>query len=107
MADQQQQPPPNQLAAAFPAPPFFWKQFTPENIEHIEKLRAEQLVKQDIVDKSSYRLPPRILDLPTELRFLQPPESPASGRYRCFGKGFTVCWVPRQIGDFKSGKERY
>ncbi|ESZ94301.1 hypothetical protein SBOR_5297 [Sclerotinia borealis F-4128] len=77
MADQQQ-PPPNQIAAVLPSPPFLWKQFTPENVEHIEKLRAGKYANQGVTDKLSYKLPPRILDLPSELRFLQPPEPPES-----------------------------
>ncbi|KAG4032868.1 hypothetical protein MFRU_006g03290 [Monilinia fructicola] len=88
MADQQQPPPPqpNQLAAAHPGPPSFWKHFTPDNIERIEKLRAEKSTSQKSADKSSYKLPPRILDLPVELRYLQPPEPPTSGSYRTLGQ---------------------
>ncbi|KAB8294063.1 hypothetical protein EYC80_009519 [Monilinia laxa] len=88
MADQQQPPPPqpNQLAAAHPGPPSFWKHFTPDNIERIEKLRAEKSTNQKGADKPSYKLPPRILDLPVELRYLQPPEPPTSGSYRTLGQ---------------------
>ncbi|QSZ35958.1 hypothetical protein DSL72_007080 [Monilinia vaccinii-corymbosi] len=90
MADQQQPPPPlpppNQLAAAHPGPPPFWKHFTPDNIERIEKLRAEKSANQKVADKSSYTLPPRLLDLPVELRYLQPPEPPTTGSYRTLGQ---------------------
>ncbi|RAL67134.1 hypothetical protein DID88_007912 [Monilinia fructigena] len=88
MADQQQPPPPqpNQLAAAHPGPPSFWKHFTPHNIERIEKLRAEKSSNQRALIKPSYKLPPRILDLPVELRYLQPPEPPTSGSYRTLGQ---------------------
>jgi hypothetical protein len=92
MAEEQEQQPSNQAAAAFPAPPFFWQHFTPENVERIEQLRAAQSAKQDAATEPPSKLPPRILDLPTELRFLQPPDPPASGRYRSFGSAFTVCY---------------
>ncbi|KAI9650825.1 Mediator of RNA polymerase II transcription subunit 7 [Ciborinia camelliae] len=89
MADQQQ-PPPNQLAAVLPGPPLFWKQFTPDSIERIEKLRAENSADQKVADNSFYKLPPRILDLPAELRYLQPPEPPVSGNYRTFGHAYKI-----------------
>ncbi|TVY51556.1 Mediator of RNA polymerase II transcription subunit 7 [Lachnellula cervina] len=78
--------PPNPLAAAFPAPPPFWQSFTPENIERISKLRASQ----NPTKREENGLPPRILDLPPELRFLQPPEPPEEGVYRCFGDVFNL-----------------
>ncbi|PQE30278.1 hypothetical protein CJF32_00008177 [Rutstroemia sp. NJR-2017a WRK4] len=90
MAEEQEQQQSNQAAAAFPAPPFFWQHFTPENVERIEKLRAAQSAKQDVTTETSSKLPPRILDLPKELRFLQPPDPPASGRYRSFGSAYTI-----------------
>lgn len=95
MADQ---PPPNALAAAFPSPPPFYQHFTPENIQRIATLRAAQeaessslssdpkVSKPDDVTKA----PLRLLDLPPELRFLQPPEPPANGIYRSFGDVFNV-----------------
>jgi mediator of RNA polymerase II transcription subunit 7 len=92
MAEEQEQQQSNQVAAAFPAPPFFWQHFTPENVERIEKIRAAQSAKQDATAETSSKLPPRILDLPKELRFLQPPDPPASGRYRSFGSAYTVCY---------------
>lgn len=88
MADQQQ--PRTNLLAVPPGPPFFWKHFTTDNIERIEKLRAERSANQKIADKSSYKLPPRIRDLPADLRYLQPPEPPASGVYRSFGGIYRV-----------------
>jgi mediator of RNA polymerase II transcription subunit 7 len=95
MAEQQ---PANTLAAAFPTPPPFYQHFTTENLDRIAALRAE---KQETNTASSgpsdgpsdpddARLPLRILDLPPELRFLQPPEPPAAGIYRSFGDIFNV-----------------
>ncbi|TVY38259.1 Mediator of RNA polymerase II transcription subunit [Lachnellula subtilissima] len=78
--------PPNPLAAAFPAPPPFWQSFTPENLERISKLRAPQNRNR----REENGLPPRILNLPPELRFLQPPEPPVEGVYRCFGDVFNL-----------------
>jgi len=78
--------PPNTLAAAFPAPPPFWQSFTPENLERISKLRAPQ----NRTRREENGIPPRILNLPPELRFLQPPEPPVEGVYRCFGDVFNL-----------------
>jgi mediator of RNA polymerase II transcription subunit 7 len=90
MEEQQQQ---NVLAAAFPAPPPFWQNFTPENLNRISELRAVQsqaFAKPDLATE----LPIRLLDLPAELRCLQPPEPPAEGIYRCFGDLYNVRNVP-------------
>ncbi|KAF7861940.1 hypothetical protein EAF04_007821 [Stromatinia cepivora] len=89
MADQQQ-PQPNSIAQVPPGPPLFWKQFTPDNLERIEKLRADKIPNYKIADNSTYKLPPRIPDFPTELRYLQPPEPPATGIYRTFGQVQTI-----------------
>jgi len=81
MAEQQQA---NALAAAFPSPPPFWQHFTPENLSRIAALRAASTPDGKggaLLDAARARL----LDLPPELRFLQPPEPPAEGVYRCFG----------------------
>lgn len=87
MEEQQQ---PNPLAPAFPTPPPFWQQFTPENIARIEELREEQHKTESKPATSDYTLPPRLLDLPAELRCLQPPEPPVNGKYRCFGDYYDV-----------------
>lgn len=81
MAEQHQA---NPLASAFPTPPPFWQNFTPENIARIAELREAQSSPSDPA------LPIRLLDLPPELRCLQPPEPPADGRYRCFGDIYNV-----------------
>jgi mediator of RNA polymerase II transcription subunit 7 len=87
MEEQQQQQ--NVLAAAFPAPPPFWQNFTPENLTCISELRASQSQTSAKSDPAT-ELPIRLLDLPAELRCLQPPEPPADGIYRCFGDLYNV-----------------
>lgn len=85
-----EQPPPT-LTITYPTPPPFFKEFTHENIGRIEELRAAQAQggSNTKFDPAS-SLPARILDLPPELRCLQPPEHPADGFYRCFGIDHTV-----------------
>ncbi|RDW75460.1 hypothetical protein BP6252_06602 [Coleophoma cylindrospora] len=80
MAEQSQQ---SALGATFPAPPPFWQAFTPENVDRIAQLRAAQAGEAE--NTSSDTKPIRVLDLPSELRFLQPPEPPADGIWNCFG----------------------
>lgn len=87
----------NTLAATFPSPPPFWKYFTPQNKAKVEELRAAQDTTSGSQSKStklSQRKPPilptRILDLPSELLFLQRPLPPTSGIYRIFGEPYTV-----------------
>jgi mediator of RNA polymerase II transcription subunit 7 len=78
------------LAATFPAPPPFWKEFTEENISRISELRAAQSGEGSKMSDPATSLPVRILDLPPELRFLQPPEEPTDGIYRSFGDIYNV-----------------
>jgi mediator of RNA polymerase II transcription subunit 7 len=96
MTDQQ---PSNALAAAFPSPPPFYQHFTPDNLDRIAALRAAQQHEpanassdtQTTLGEASAPSPAlRLLDLPPELRFLQPPEPPADGVYRSFGDKFNV-----------------
>lgn len=93
MAEQQQA---NALAAAFPSPPPFYQYFSSENLERIAALRAESQnepggtgpEKKTSGDSRPQTL--RLGDLPLELRFLQPPEPPAEGKYRSFGDLYNV-----------------
>ena len=102
MEEQQQQ---NVLAASFPAPPPFWQSFTPENISSISSLRAVQ--SQSSSSKKELDpatdLPIRLLDLPAELRCLQPPEPPVDGIYRCFGDLYNVRISGCRIGMGENG----
>lgn len=96
MTDQQ---PSNTLAAAFPSPPLFYQHFTAQNLERIAAVRAAQQSEQanassDTQTTLGELAAPdpglRLLELPPELRFLQPPEPPAEGVYRSFGDVFNV-----------------
>jgi mediator of RNA polymerase II transcription subunit 7 len=95
MAEQQQA---NALAAAFPSPPPFYQHFTTENIARVAELRAAQSSNSTSTSDtqatpniaSGSKTPLRLLDLPPELRFLQPPEPPVEGAYRSFGDIFNV-----------------
>lgn len=102
MAEQQQQQPSNVLAAAFPSPPPFFQHFTVENIERIAALRAAKQAESfqpssgpqsNSNETSGTKQALRLLDLPPELRFLQPPEPPAEGVYRSFGDVFNVSYL--------------
>ncbi|EPE25331.1 Mediator hinge subcomplex-like protein [Glarea lozoyensis ATCC 20868] len=73
------------LTATFPSPPPFWKEFTEENLTRISELRVAQSGEASKKADPAASLPARILDLPPELRYLQPPEEPADGIYRSFG----------------------
>lgn len=86
MADQ-----PQAHTSTFPTPPQFFQNFTAENISRIEELRAAQAGPDYSPIDPATALPIRLLDLPPELRFLQPPEPPADGIYRCFGEIHNVC----------------
>lgn len=90
MADGGQQ---RALTAAFPPPPPFWKHFTPENIQKLEEIKQEAAKKED--GKPNKKWSPaelRALDVPSELRFLVPPEIPSSGYYSVFGELQSVCF---------------
>ena len=101
MADPGQRP----VSAAFAPPPPLWKHFTPENIYKLEEIKAASSKGQG-KEKGKEEWTPselRALDLPPELRFLVPPETPTSGYYSVFGElqsvshcssvGFLVCWI--------------
>jgi mediator of RNA polymerase II transcription subunit 7 len=86
-----EQPQANALASLFPTPPPFWQSFTTENIAQIEDLRAAQAGREYAPHDPANSLPISLLDLPAELRLLQPPEPPKDGIYRCFGDTYNVC----------------
>jgi hypothetical protein len=85
--DEQQSAP--ALSTAFPAPPPYWQSFTPANLERIAELRAAQKPSAKNYNAAT-ELPLRLLDLPPELRWLQPPVQPPEGTYKCFGDSFDV-----------------
>lgn len=83
--------PATQLAATFPSPPPFFQHFNVENLEKINELRVAQKASTgDQSDQSSPKTPTRLLNLPPELLFLQPPLPPSTGIYRVFGDSYTL-----------------
>ncbi|MCJ1282336.1 Mediator of RNA polymerase II transcription subunit 7 [Xylographa opegraphella] len=73
------------ITAAFPAPPPFYKHFTETNLARFAELQADS--NTDLEDNRNNRSPLNsLLDLPSELRYLQPPPPPPNGRYRSFGE---------------------
>ncbi|KAF4919366.1 Mediator of RNA polymerase II transcription subunit 7 [Colletotrichum viniferum] len=87
MADNPEEPSQNAVAATFPNPPPFWKDFTPEKLARIEDLRKAQAEKDGVDVKD---LPPRIPNIPEELINLNPPSEPASGTWKVFGANYTL-----------------
>ncbi|KAB8346384.1 hypothetical protein FH972_023426 [Carpinus fangiana] len=87
MADDQQE---NVLSAAFPAPPPFFKHFTPDNVKRVEAARAAASQNGDTSPSSIDAAIRKDSDLPSELHFLLPPEPPQSDEYRSFGETFNV-----------------
>lgn len=65
----------------FPDPSSFWTSFTASNLSAYEALEA----------KAAAGALPATFELPTELHNLRPPTPPASGEYRAFGEGRSVC----------------
>jgi mediator of RNA polymerase II transcription subunit 7 len=84
MADENE--PQNAISSTFPAPPPFWKDFTPDNVSRIADLRQEQAEREAAIDRSTVR----ISGLPENLRNLQPPPEPESGAWRVFGQNYAL-----------------
>ena len=81
MAEEQQQP----LAAAFPAPPLFYKQFTAKNLARLKEAQQDTATIQDPHTDSNTQF-----NVPVDLQCLIPPEPPADGKFRSFGGDFDV-----------------
>ncbi|MCJ1477813.1 Mediator of RNA polymerase II transcription subunit 7 [Lambiella insularis] len=84
MADQQPS-----ISAAFPAPPPFYKHFTEANIAQLANLRRDL---DSAAGSETDRLNRLYMstDVPSELRYLQPPPPPSNGKYRSFGEDRTL-----------------
>ena len=83
MADQ---PQPGAISAAFPAPPPFYKHFTPENLARLQEIQASTSSSAGEPSAEEPAQPPSSIDLdalPLELRYLIPP-APPTGQYRSF-----------------------
>jgi len=82
-------PNPSAISAAFPAPPPFYKSFTPRNLDRLHELleasNPEDSDPQQSAGKPSQKETSISLSLPPELRCLIPPPPPPEGRYRSFG----------------------
>ncbi|KAF1808032.1 mediator of RNA polymerase II transcription subunit 7 [Eremomyces bilateralis CBS 781.70] len=77
----------------FPPPPGFYEYFTDANLERLEALKsslADRENTQQDAGASTQQSASDIENLPDELRFLQPPEPPADGKYTCFGAPFDL-----------------
>ncbi|KAM0803669.1 MED7 protein-domain-containing protein [Usnea florida] len=82
MADQ---PQPGTISAAFPAPPPFYKSFTPQNLSRLqEHLSSANQTTPPATHPTTAPIP-SLLSLPPELRNLIPPPPPPDGKYRSFG----------------------
>ncbi|KAF2136333.1 uncharacterized protein K452DRAFT_237669 [Aplosporella prunicola CBS 121167] len=90
MADENQD---NILSATFPAPPPFYKHFTPENRARLKELQDAAKAKGTSAGEESQQSEGdaiKLPDLPAELRYLVPPEPPTSGKYRSFGDHYDI-----------------
>lgn len=69
------------VGSLFPSPPPFWRHFTPANVNILEEAQRSAAGISDPPAAASSTLPQlpvdRILALPTEVRYLIPPEPPA------------------------------
>ncbi|CDM37080.1 hypothetical protein DTO013E5_9343 [Penicillium roqueforti] len=85
MADESQQ---RAVTTAFAPPPPLWKHFTRENIDKLEQIKAEASKGEDgrlNKHKQWSAAELRALELPSELRYLVPPDIP-EGQYSVFGE---------------------
>ncbi|CAI7673774.1 unnamed protein product [Penicillium viridicatum] len=85
MADESQQ---RAVNTAFAPPPPLWKHFSRENIDKVEQIKAEASKKEDgrsNKNKQWSAAELRALELPSELRYLVPPDIP-EGQYSVFGE---------------------
>ncbi|MCJ1392904.1 Mediator of RNA polymerase II transcription subunit 7 [Xylographa bjoerkii] len=86
MAEQQQT---TSITAAFPAPPPFYKHFTEAHLARFAELQADPTTELEDT-KNKQPSSGSLLDLPPELRYLQPPPPPANGKYRSFGEDHSL-----------------
>jgi mediator of RNA polymerase II transcription subunit 7 len=90
MADTNEQ---RAVATAFAPPPPLWKHFTRDNLDKLDQIKTEASKDKDGIPAIEKKWSPaelRALEVPSELRFLVPPEIP-TGEYTVFGEPQTVC----------------
>jgi mediator of RNA polymerase II transcription subunit 7 len=109
MAEQQAQEDEELKLPFFPPPPPFYQNFTIENKDRLEEIKKDAGLVTTTDDGSSAQLSAeQILALPTELRYLIPPEPPKdSDEFKVFGtvtkaKGMdtftnTMEWISRTL----------
>jgi mediator of RNA polymerase II transcription subunit 7 len=71
------------IAAAFPAPPPFYKHFTKQNLAALRRLHKAAKDSHNEGDSESSELD--IRSLPIELQYLIPPQPPKDEKYTSFG----------------------
>ncbi|CAK4032339.1 Mediator of RNA polymerase II transcription subunit 7 [Lecanosticta acicola] len=89
-------------AAAFPTPPPFYHHFTKQNLARIRQIRREAgaSATSDGQDESNRDI--HVLSLPTELRYLIPPEPPGdNANYMSFGNDMTRNATDPTLADSK------
>lgn len=74
----------NEYNALFPAPPPFYKHFTKGNVSRLRQLRKDAGIPSVALEEEREQ-DVDILSLPTELRYLRPPELPNDGNLSVFG----------------------
>ncbi|KAI1435457.1 MED7-domain-containing protein [Xylaria sp. CBS 124048] len=97
--DEEQQQQHQQVSSTWPAPPLFWKDFTPSNIARIDQIREETAERLGIQDSRNVRLD----DLPRQLRNLQPPPEPENGSWRLFGGTY---WLTDELPPLEDADVR-
>ncbi|OQN98402.1 hypothetical protein B0A48_15670 [Cryoendolithus antarcticus] len=82
----------------YPAPPFFYTQFTQSNLTQLSEIRREQ--SQNTRDGDVVGLATLDITLiPQELRYLIPPEPPANGKARAFNTEVGLDIPPQTLAD--------
>ncbi|KAI9818819.1 MAG: Mediator of RNA polymerase II transcription subunit 7 [Pycnora praestabilis] len=84
------------LSAPYPAPPPFYKHFTPQNFIRLKEVRnsqnsshIEDAMEDTIVSPEAPGIS-QAIDLPPEIRYLIPPKPPSTGLYRSFGGDYNI-----------------
>ncbi|KAI9734000.1 MAG: Mediator of RNA polymerase II transcription subunit 7 [Cirrosporium novae-zelandiae] len=76
------------VSTSFPDPPPFYQSFTEDNINRLDDIqKSNQIESKDELERWRAL---RVLDLPSELRLLIPPEPPSSGDYMSFGDHYSL-----------------
>ncbi|KAI9864163.1 MAG: Mediator of RNA polymerase II transcription subunit 7 [Vezdaea acicularis] len=101
-------PPPASISAAFPAPPPFYKYFTPQNLSQLAELRSSEHETEKPTSPPSAATATAttaiassstsILELPPDLRYLVPPDPPVE-HYRSFGGNYEINEPPQTLSS--------